>query len=106
MRTLALKVLSIVGLVVVTLGGCTNAYGKEILNLELLCEGKAEMTFEDPNAAEKYENMRKIFGDATGFNLLPELDRVVLPGVVIQHSLGVSRVGWLRTHDELRRKFW
>lgn len=73
MKTLALKVMSIVGLVVVTPGGCTNAYGKEILNLELLCEGNAEMTFEDANAAEKYENMRKLFGDAIGFNLLPGL---------------------------------
>ena len=57
------------------LSACTNAYGEEILNLELLCEGKAEMTFEDPNAAKKYENMREMFGDAIGFNLLTEVSK-------------------------------
>ena len=57
------------------ISACTNAYGEEILNLELLCEGKAEMTFEDPHEAEKYENMRKMLGDAIGFNLLPGLHK-------------------------------
>ena len=42
-KPLALKVMSIVGLVLATVGCCSAAYGKEILNLELLCEGSWEV---------------------------------------------------------------
>ena len=76
MKPLALKVMSIIGLVLATLGCCSLAYGEETLNLELLCEGKAEMTFEDPSMAKGYENMRKLFGDVAGLNLIfPGLDK-------------------------------
>ncbi len=57
MKPLALKVVSIVGLVVVTLGGCTNAYGKEILNLELLCEGNVGVELNTLDKSKDYERL-------------------------------------------------
>ena len=76
MKPLALKAMSLAGLVLTTLS-CNNlAFGEETLNFELLCEGKAEMTFEDPSMAKGYENVRKLFGDFAGLNLIfPGLDK-------------------------------
>jgi hypothetical protein len=56
------------------LSSCSNAHGQENLNIDLFCEGKAELTFEDPNTIKGYENFRELFGDATGLKLLPGLN--------------------------------
>ena len=40
MKPIALRVISMVTLVVLSVSSCSLAFGKENLNLKLLCEGK------------------------------------------------------------------
>jgi len=64
MKPLALKVMSIVGLIFTTLGCCSAAYGKETLNLELLCDGVAKKVYDDPekeSAAAAGKAMAQLF---------------------------------------------
>ena len=61
MKPLALKLLSIVGLVLATLGGCTNAYGKEMLNLELLCEGNVGVELNESNMPKEGKGYERLF---------------------------------------------
>lgn len=47
MKPLALKAMSIVGLIFNTVGCCSAAYEKETLNLELLCDGVEKKVYDD-----------------------------------------------------------
>jgi len=87
MKPLARKAMSIIGLVLATLGCCSLAYGEETLNLELLCEGSwgvelnmldksggYEQLFLDFLMAE-FENGKKEFSERLSIqeNMLDEI---------------------------------